>query len=111
MLRVKVRDLGNPATRATIERVAGLVASIQGVEFDADQGEASFVGDPDEHLLLISLRNEGVDAAAVHEAPEHPLESGLSMPPHGIDLADIPPPDPAGMGDGLPQPLDPAVKG
>lgn len=111
MLRLKVSGLDDPDKRRTIDRVANLVASVTGVEFDPDHGEVTVLGDPDEHLLLVSLAAENVDARPLREAPQHPIASSLHRPPTGINLADLPRPDPEGMGDGVPESLDPAVKG
>lgn len=71
-LRLKVANLHDEERVSAIKRSLGLVANVQGVIVDAKRGEVLVSGDPDEHLVMIHLANEGFEAHPVHEAPQHP---------------------------------------
>jgi len=71
-LRLKVGGLHDENRVAALKRSLGLVAEVQGVTVDAEQGELIVSGDADEHLVLIHLANEGFEVHPVHEAPQHP---------------------------------------
>ena len=71
-LKLRVAGLHDAGRVAALKRSLGLVANVLGVTVDADAGEAHMVGGMDEHLVLVHLANEGVEAHPVHEAPQHP---------------------------------------
>ncbi len=71
-LRLKVGGLHDENRVAALERPLGLVAEVQAVTVDAEQGELIVSGNADEHLVLIHLANEGFEVHPVHEAPQHP---------------------------------------
>ncbi|MCK8784154.1 hypothetical protein M0638_07165 [Roseomonas sp. NAR14] len=82
MLRLRI-DGDVPEERAEgIRRALMLVASVTAVTFDCDLGEVVVHGDPDEHLVLVTLATEGIAARPVHEAPRHPdFRAGLGRRP------------------------------
>ena len=71
-LRLKVAGLHDENRVAALKRSLGLVADVESVAVDADQGEVIVSGDADEHLVLVHLANEGFEVHPVHEAPQHP---------------------------------------
>lgn len=71
-LRLKVRGLHHESRVAALKRSLGLVAEVEAVTVNAEQGELIVNGNADEHLVLIHLANEGFEVHPVHEAPQHP---------------------------------------
>ena len=71
-LRLKVAGLHDETRVAALKRSLGLVADVESVTVDADQGEVIVNGGADEHLVLIHLANEGFEVHPVHKAPQHP---------------------------------------
>lgn len=71
-LRLKVAGLHDENRVAALKRSLGLVADVESVSVDAEQGELIVNGDADEHLVLVHLANEGFEVRPVHKAPLHP---------------------------------------
>lgn len=61
-LRLKISGLGDVSRVEALERSLGLVAGVQGVVVDPERGEVLVNGDPDEHLVVVHLANEGFEA-------------------------------------------------
>lgn len=71
-LRLKVADLHDEERVSALKQSLGLVADVQGGVVDAGRGEVLLSGDPDGHLVVVHLANEGFEAHPVHDAPQHP---------------------------------------
>ncbi len=71
-LRLKISGLGDVGRVEALKRSLGLVADVQGVVVDPERGEVLVNGDPDEHLVVVHLANEGFEAHSVHEPAQHP---------------------------------------
>lgn len=71
-LKLAVAGLHDEGRASALKRSLGLVANIQSVAIDAERGEVTISGDPDEHLVVVHLTNEGFEVHPIHEAPQHP---------------------------------------
>ena len=72
MLRLKVSGLDDEDRQKAIKRSLGLVAEVQAVTFDPEQSEVHISGLVNEHLVVVHLANEGIEAHPVHQPMQHP---------------------------------------
>ena len=66
-LRLKISGLDDASRVAALKRSLGLVANVQSVVVDAERGEVVVSGDPEEHLVVVHLANEGFEAQPIRQ--------------------------------------------
>ncbi len=69
--KFQITGLDGAPRVASIKRSLGLVANVLGVAVHPDLGEVHVEGDADEHLIVVQLANDGIEAHPVHAAPQH----------------------------------------